>query len=147
MVIYDLCCENQHQFEGWFKDSDDMQQQIKRGILRCPVCESHNIIKMPTASKLSKSGKHDVAITNNKQSLDEYNQAQKILGKVHEYLDQNYVDVGNNFADEAMKMHKGEKEEQNIRGIASKKQINELHEAGVATLPIPPKPVEKKNLN
>ena len=147
MVIYDLCCENQHQFEGWFKDSDDMQSQIDKGILSCPVCGSCEVTKLPTASKLSKASKQDVAVMHEKRSLEEYQQMQKVLGKVHEYLDKNYTDVGNKFADEAIKMHRGEKEERNIRGTASNEQVTELHQAGVVTLPVPPKPLNKQKLN
>lgn len=148
MVIYDLCCENQHQFEGWFKDSEDMQQQVDKGILKCPVCGSDNVTKLPTAAKLGKTKRQqDVAVMNDQQGLEQYQQAQKMLGKLHDYLDSNYVDVGNKFADEAIKMHNGEKEERNIRGTASGEQVSELNEAGVVTLPIPPKPVDKQKLN
>lgn len=147
MVIYDLCCNNQHSFEGWFKDNNDMQQQIDTGILSCPICESAYVTKLPTASKLSKTSKQAVAVMNNQQLLAEYKQAQKVLGQVHDYLDKNYTDVGNKFADEALKMHKGEKEERNIRGVASSQQVTELKKAGIATLPIPAKPVDKQKLN
>jgi hypothetical protein len=42
-----------------------------------------------------------------------------MLTKVHEFIDSNFEDVGNKFADEALRMHRGEKELNNIRGTAS----------------------------
>ena len=70
-----------------------------------------------------------------------------MLTKVHEFIDSNFEDVGNKFADEALKMHKGEKQVTNIRGIASADEIKDLADQGVDTLPLPARPVDKKKLN
>jgi hypothetical protein len=45
--------------------------------------------------------------------------------------------VGQNFAEEARKMHYGESEERNIRGQASLEETRELLEEGIEVLPLP----------
>lgn len=159
MVIYDLVCDANHEFEGWFKNSDDLAQQKQKGLLLCPVCNSPNVNKKLAAPKLTRKSNSienrkslmSEATSNGSSSpkltAEEYKQFQSALKKVHEHLDRNYVDVGNKFADEAMSMHRGEKEAANIKGTATSDQVKELAEEGVSTLPIPPKPVDKKKLN
>lgn len=81
------------------------------------------------------------------KSADDFEYVQKLLHHVHDYIDENFVDVGNKFAEEAVSIHKGEKEAENIRGTANREQLTELANEGIQTLPIPPRPVEKKKLN
>jgi len=156
MVIYDLICDSGHQFEGWFKNSEELNSQKEQGILTCPYCSSSAVTKKVTASKVGKKSNsfdsssavpEPVATSIKQQAAPEYAQLQKMLGKVHDYVENNFVDVGNNFTDEALSIHRGEKEPSNIRGTASKKQLKELSEEGVSALPLPPKPVSKKDLN
>lgn len=155
MIIYDLQCENQHEFEGWFNDADDLRSQQQSGLLVCPVCESAKVQKKPTAAKLTR--KSNALAPDNAQSVatgsavgsdtPSYQQLQKMLGQVHNYVDDHFTDVGNKFAAEALKMHHGEKDAENIRGTVSKSEIKELAEEGVTALPLPPKPVDKDKLN
>ena len=49
----------------------------------------------------------------------------------------NTEDVGQNFAEEARKMHYGESEERNIRGQASIEETKDLREEGIEVLPLP----------
>ena len=49
----------------------------------------------------------------------------------------NTEDVGQNFAEEARKMHYGESEERNIRGQASIEETKDLLEEGIEVLPLP----------
>jgi hypothetical protein len=46
-------------------------------------------------------------------------------------------DVGENFAEEARKIHYGESEERGIRGQASKEETQALLEEGINVLPLP----------
>jgi hypothetical protein len=158
MVIYDLICDSLHEFEGWFNSSDDLASQQEKAILRCPVCDSLAVTKKVTASKLARKSNstrisqpqkpHAEAVTNlNAGSVDAYSQLQSMLSKVHDFIDSNFEDVGNKFADEALSMHRGEKELNNIRGTASADELKDLAEEGVTALPLPAKPVDKKKLN
>lgn len=167
MVIYDLQCELLHEFEGWFDDSNDLENQKARGLLTCPVCESANVRKKVTASKVARksnsfnklstdqtlpgnegsSAPTSIQSKNIPQTAATYEQVQKALKNVHNYVDKNFTDVGNKFAEEALKIHKGEKNPQNIRGTVSKGELKELAEEGVSALPLPPKPDDKDKLN
>ena len=171
MVIYDLVCEFGHAFEGWFKNADELKEQQNNGLLTCPYCDSSVITKMvamPKVAKKSNSGStttdnsqtvsktglsdssHNVAIGSNSRHADSpqaYAKLQKMLGKVHEYIDSNFTDVGNRFTEEAISIHNGDKEPENIRGTASKEQLKELADEGVQALPVPKKPIDKDKLN
>ena len=40
MIKYQLICDGDHEFEGWFADSAAFESQQKAGYLTCPVCDS-----------------------------------------------------------------------------------------------------------
>ncbi len=46
MIIFDLVCELEHQFEGWFKKTSDFDTQLMNGQLTCPVCGINEILKL-----------------------------------------------------------------------------------------------------
>ena len=166
MVIFDLICDSQHEFEGWFKNSQDLADQQKNGSLTCPVCNSGQVNKVVSAPKVGRKTNSISSLTlNNKQSsnkehsasvsssstsaaeIQQFEQFKGMLKKVHDYVERNYEDVGNKFSEEAISMHKGEKERANIRGIASKEQVQELAKEGVTAIPLPAKPIDKDKLN
>lgn len=157
MIIYDLICDFNHNFEGWFKNAEDMQTQQASGLLTCPICDSANVHKKPAAPKLGKKSNsmsaqqvsninHDVAIGSD-QSPEKFAKLQRMLVQVNEYIEQNFQDVGNRFCEEAIGIHRGEKEATNIRGTASKEQLKEMAEEGVEAIPLPPKPIDRKKIN
>ena len=45
MITFSLKCENNHQFEGWFRSSDDYEDQEKNGLISCPNCNNKKISK------------------------------------------------------------------------------------------------------
>lgn len=162
MIIYDLTCEFEHEFEGWFKNSEDMLEQRRNGFLTCPFCDSGNITKKLAAPNVSRksnaqSGKptaetSDLNLTSKNMAIGnssarKFTELQKMLGKVHDYIDANFQDVGNRFTEEAIGMQRGEKEVQNIKGTVNREQMKELAEEGVSALPLPPKPIDKKKIN
>jgi hypothetical protein len=57
--------------------------------------------------------------------------------KMVKHVIANTEDVGQNFAEEARKMHYGESEERNIRGQASAEETQDLLEEGIEVLPLP----------
>ena len=38
MVIYDLICDAEHRFEGWFQSPEDSERQAANGLISCPTC-------------------------------------------------------------------------------------------------------------
>jgi hypothetical protein len=49
----------------------------------------------------------------------------------------NTEDVGTRFAEEARKIHYGEREERNIRGQATRKETEALLDEGIDVMPLP----------
>jgi hypothetical protein len=51
--VFDLQCQLNHVFEGWFGSEEDYLQQKQRGLLQCPICNSHEIHKRLSAPRLN----------------------------------------------------------------------------------------------
>ncbi|MEX0300213.1 MAG: DUF1178 family protein, partial [Kordiimonas sp.] len=64
-------------------------------------------------------------------------ETEKMLAKVKEHVQQNCDYVGDNFAEEARKIHYGESEERGIYGESTKEETVELIEEGIDVLPLP----------
>lgn len=124
MIIYDFICNNEHVFEGWFKSSESMNQQLKNGLVTCPVCNSKKINVKPSAVGIITKKEQPVE-NKTKQSPYYFYKA------IKDYLDKNFEDVGNKFAEEALKMHWNEIEKRNIKGTATDEEERELTEEGV----------------
>ena len=45
LIKYSLRCDQGHDFEGWFRNSDDCEMQTREGHLQCPYCGSTVIAK------------------------------------------------------------------------------------------------------
>ncbi len=136
MILFDLDCENKHQFEAWFPSSIKYDEQRKKKLINCPFCNSSNIKKALMAPNLNVSSKgkdsKDVILQNkNKKSL-EVN-----IKKIKKLIEKNTEDVGKNFAEEARKIHYGEKDSRSIRGETTKKEAKDLLEEGIPCVGMP----------
>jgi len=65
-----------------------------------------------------------------------------VMAKMRDYVKDNCDYVGADFAEEARKIHYGEKEERNIYGEATVEEAKALHEEGIPALPLPKLPEE-----
>ncbi len=132
VIIYDIKCENGHKFEGWFKDRWAWIEQNARKLVCCPVCNSANVEIVPSSiAIMGKSSK----------KLDESNKTQAghgtSLQTLHQYIADNFEDVGSKFAEVALKIHYGEEEKRNIRGTTTPQEEVNLKEEGVSFIKIP----------
>lgn len=131
MIAYDLQCSNGHQFEGWFEDSDAFDRQKDQGLIACPACEDTAVCKLPSTFAikgaiptipLKPDGHVDVAA----------------LGKqIVDYVENNFDNVGADFAQEALKMHYGVTEPRNIRGVSTPNEEATLKAEGIRFFKIP----------
>lgn len=174
MKVLNLRCSHQHSFEGWFGSEGDFQDQLKRGLIECPMCADGDIQKMPSAPRLNFGGHHDrdsdstaagqtmasastaVAPLKNEVACsdkfeigkqDGINSAAQVafLNALRKVV-ANTEDVGQRFADEARRMHYGEVEARSIRGQASARETVELLEEGIEIMPLPMLPALKGTL-
>lgn len=132
MKVYDLGCEHDHCFEGWFSSEADFTAQQEQGHIECPVCESRKVRKLPSAPRLNLSTPQTPA---NEPAV-------QLQAKVMEFLRQvvaNTEDVGARFAEEARRIHYKETPERAIRGVASIQECEALTDEGIdiVALPLP----------
>jgi hypothetical protein len=124
MIIYDFICHREHVFEGWFKNSDAMNEQLKKGMITCPVCDSKKINIKPSTFGIAKRSQEE---TKGEKAINPYH----FYKAVRQFIDQNFEDVGPKFAEIALKMHWGDMEKKNIKGTATESEEKELIEEGV----------------
>lgn len=149
MIVYDLACEHEHRFEGWFDSHQDYRVQCERGLLVCPVCASGNVRRLPHAGHLRRHGGGGAAPETGPEAAPPGVEAEMVqfVRKLHDYVERHYTDVGRRFAEEARRIHYGEAEERRIRGEASVEEVAALEEEGIRTFALPPKPPAKDKLN
>ena len=159
MKVYNLSCPLDHRFEGWFASEEDCLAQQDKGILACPVCDSVDITRMPSAPRIAKSSteltvsKADngnlsgdvVALTGGDHS-DLEAQVQAAFLKGMRDLMGRSEDVGNSFAEEARKIHYKESPERSIRGQTTIDEAESLREEGIEVLAMPMLPAFKNTL-
>ncbi|MEH6528266.1 MAG: DUF1178 family protein [Sneathiella sp.] len=139
MIKYDLKCDNAHIFEAWFKNSATYDAQVGAGGLACAVCGATGISKAPMAPSVPK--KNSLS-KNDRQAMaeKETNQAatmMKAMREIRETVEKNFDNVGDQFAEEARKIHYGETETRGIYGQATTEESSELREEGVEINEIP----------
>ena len=159
MIKYALICEADHEFESWFPDSASYDKQAKRGLVTCPVCDSSKVSKAIMSPNVARKDKDRAIAADNDDSptpaapaqqaqnialLDEQQQQLRgMIRELHEKIVASTDDVGENFPEEARKMHDGETPARSIRGKASFEEARELLEDGIPVLPIPDLPEER----
>lgn len=129
MIAFDLQCENDHCFEGWFEDGKSYEDQKEKGLISCPVCNSSRISKLPSTFAIK--GSQSSAL-NGKPKID----LEKIGKKIVDYVN-SFDNVGPDFANEALKMHYGVSEQRNIRGVSTPKEEETLKSEGIPFFKFP----------
>ena len=140
MINFNLICEGDHEFDGWFSSSDDFDAQVKRGLLTCPICDSAKISKsLMSPSVTTGRQKEKVALANMTATQKEVvDQLKTLRNKMTEGAE----DVGRRFPEEARKIHYGETEKRGIYGEANREEVTSLVEEGVEIVPLPTFPDE-----
>ena len=158
MKVLNLQCRHGHAFEGWFGSEDDFRDQQGRGLVACPVCNLADVVKLPSAPRLNLSGSRAsrgaepaAAEPADAATVSPVPQAPPQEGAVAELAAlkaawwraareaaRNAEDVGERFADEARRIHRGEAAERGIRGQASGEEVRDLVEEGIGVMPLPP---------
>jgi len=136
MIAFDLRCSNGHVFEGWFEDNRAFESQKKKKLISCPVCNDTSVFKVPTTFAIKSSG-NDTTPSGKETALAE------MTKKVADFVENNFDNVGTEFATEALKIHYGVSEPRNIRGVSTSLEEKTLKEEGVQFFKVPiPAPPE-----
>jgi hypothetical protein len=132
MIAYDLQCVNGHNFEGWFEDRKAYLDQQKKGLITCPVCNDTSVDIVPSTFAI-KSG----SPVNSKDLATDRANLEKLGKEAIEFVENNFDDVGADFAKEALKIHYGATEPRNIRGVSTKEEEKTLEDEGIQFIKIP----------
>jgi hypothetical protein len=173
MIKYSLRCERGHAFDSWFQDSASFDKQAKRGLVSCPMCESVKVEKSIMAPQIprkgrtaeQRAGEEKVQRAAARQKKAEgvtaaaavpattpaaepllMAQEKELLAKLKELRDHikaNADNVGDQFPEQARKMHYGEIEHRPIYGDASPTEAKALIEEGVEVMPMPVLPEDR----
>jgi hypothetical protein len=133
VIIYDLRCEKKHKFEGWFKDLAAFEEQKAGKLITCPLCGSSDVEMVPSSIAVMGRSRE---LKERKANLADVS-PMKMLEMVHDFVSKNFDDVGDQFAETALKIHRGEEGKRNIRGVTTEKEEETLREAGVDFVKIP----------
>jgi len=179
MIRYDLRCDQDHQFDGWYADSAAFDKLAAADLVACPHCGSVAIrkaIMAPNVSLRTRS-REDAARPNPSQAAiadtagvptsgspsstasaaptsrvapaadttaaDRAEKLLTIMRDIRRVVEQNAENVGDQFAQEARKIHYGETEERAIYGQATPDDAVEMIEEGIVVHPLPNLPEDK----
>jgi hypothetical protein len=160
MKVYNLACPLDHRFEGWFASEEDCLAQQDKGMLACPVCDSTEITRMPSAPHIAKSTSTDLAISKT-ESASLSGDVVALTGNDHSHLEAQVQaaflkgmrdlmgrseDVGSSFAEEARKIHYKEAPERSIRGQTTLDEAEALRDEGIEVMAVPFIPAFKNTL-
>jgi hypothetical protein len=135
VILFDLRCAKEHVFEGWFRDSEAYEDEVRARRIACPVCSSRKVEKAPMAPRI---GKGERAV---EPAAEERTRRAAIslreLAELRRHVEANCDYVGERFAEEARRIHHGETERRDIYGEATAEESDALRGEGVKFARIP----------
>ena len=157
MIHYQLQCQQSHGFDGWFPDSAAFDQQAKLGLVACPVCADTAVTRALMAPALTRPRKlaapaepgasdttpapaapspppgESVAIAGERMP----DHVRAVLQRLRAEVERTCDYVGEQFAQEALRIHRGEADARGIYGETTPEQAEALAEEGVDISRIP----------
>ena len=151
MVKYKLKCKStycskKNEFDGWFQNFEAFESQMNEGLITCPLCGSHNIIKLlatPNVRKVKPQTSENIkvennsAITNSEKKFFGNESVVTILRTIKKEIQKNSTFVGDKFVSKARSMKEGKIKERPIHGHGTNKEIQELRDEGIEVVNIP----------
>jgi hypothetical protein len=167
MILFQLRCDQDHRFEGWFRNNDAYEQQAAGGLLSCPLCGRSDVRKAPMAPSIARShadrshaARSQAARRPNEGDgpeaatpavatpptvaaeapvADMSPQAELLLRlrELRRMVESTAENVGPDFAEEARRIHYGETPERPIYGDTTAEEATALTEEGVTFTSIP----------
>lgn len=135
MILYRLRCNDEHEFEGWFRNAAAFDTQRESGILECPVCGTADVSKALMAPSITKSREVARPAVSDVQAMHPAAQKaaelrEKLRG-LRQLVEQNCDYVGDRFAEEARKIHYGEADAHGIYGETTAEETERLQDEGI----------------
>ena len=135
MIKYKLICKNcDLSFDSWFASSQEFEKLNKKKFLNCHKCNSKNVEKSLMAPQLI----NNLKIEKTKFKDQKTENIHRKIREYQKFVKNNFDYVGENFAYEARSIHyNSKKRNKGIYGTASKEEMKELKDEGIATEIIP----------
>ena len=137
MIRYALRCDQGHEFDGWFRNSEGFDSLLKAGQVTCTHCGSAKVAKALMAPRVSHG--QDGALTTPRDPRE------AALEALRKQVESNSDYVGMSFAAEARAMHEGSAPERAIHGEARLEDAKKLLEDGIPVAPLPFRPRQRVN--
>ena len=167
MIVFDLKCKKEHVFEAWFRDSAAYAEQVEAGVVRCPVCGSSQVEKALMAPNVTTRRQNKESATaspavnapapggpvsppappakmspaagsvTTNADVEKVIEVMQALKELRENVERECDYVGSDFAEEARKIHYGEREPRGIYGESSDEDAKALEEEGVEFARVP----------
>jgi hypothetical protein len=153
MIHYQVRCSQDHEFDGWFKDSAAFDKQSKRGLVECPVCGDTRVERALMAPAVPRKRSTAVAVAQPQAAPAETPaeappapavaggrmpaHLRAMLQHLRGEVERNCDYVGPQFAEEARKIHRGESEARGIYGEATPEETEALADEGIEVGKIP----------
>ncbi len=137
MIRYDLTCDKDHRFDGWFASAAGFDALRAAGHVACVVCGSAQVEKALMAPAVTQGPKSRLTTPRNT--------AEQALAAMRAKVEAESEYVGLNFATEARAIHAGDAPERAIYGEAKFEEAKALIEDGVPVAPLPFTPTRKAN--
>ncbi len=137
MKVFNLSCENNHPFEGWFASADEFDRQLAVKMVECPVCGSHAVRKLLSAPRLNLGAEAPESSAKQAVAMPNDSTTQAMLLQMARHIHANTEDVGERFPEEARRIHYEEAPKRSIRGLASRDDAAQLAEEGIEVMPVP----------
>ena len=134
MIKYNLKCDNNHEFESWFSDSNEFNKLNKKKLLECIYCSSNKIQKSIMSPMVSgiKLNEDKMSILDQKL-LNEKNQ----LIKLRNHIEKNFEFVGDKFSEKVRDVYYDKETKKSIYGTTTPEEKKELEDEGIDLLSIP----------
>lgn len=146
MIHYQLRCNDDHEFDGWFKDSASFEAQASRGLLECPHCGSASVERALMTPAVPRKGRAKVealpvpatpqapiAVAGDQVP----DRLRAMLQRLRAEVEKNCDYVGEDFASEARRIHNGEVDPRGIYGETTAEEAEALAEDGIDIARIP----------
>ena len=134
MIKYNLKCNNDHEFESWFSDSNEFEKLKKKKLLECIYCSSTDIQKSIMSPMVASANitKESLEKIDNRKIKEKNN-----LIKLRKYVEKNFEFVGDNFAGKVRDVYYNKEKNKAIYGTATPEERKELADEGIDLLSIP----------
>jgi hypothetical protein len=133
MIKYLLKCNNKHEFESWFSESEEYEKLKKKKLIQCIFCKSKKVNKSIMSPNIVGKNNNEEKKFNSK----EFNKIKKDLIKIRKFVEKNFEFVGDKFPKEVREIYYNNKKNKNIYGTTTLEERLELEDEGVNLTSIP----------